>query len=141
MIKALEDSRKRYVVTYDQCSESNIIDSTSTAGVHDHEEGDTLMILHCHEIAKEDPFTECVVLSPDTDVFLLLIHHYPTLPQKRSIGVVIFYSLQMEFFVFLSPRAEFVAQTLSARYFGSAKVFTFRNIFLRASLNAKHENL
>ena len=46
---------------------------------HDHEEADTLMILHCHFVAQQDPFTECVIFSPDTDVFLLLIYHFPTL--------------------------------------------------------------
>ena len=46
---------------------------------YDHEEADTLPILHCHDVAKRDPFSECVMFSPDTEVFLLLIHHFPEL--------------------------------------------------------------
>ena len=49
---------------------------------HDHEEADTLLILHCCDVAQRDPFTECIVFSPDTDVFLLLIHHFPELSQS-----------------------------------------------------------
>lgn len=73
---------KRYVVTYDLVSETNIPNFAPEMTVHDHEEADTLLIFHCHDIAREDPFTECIVLSPDTDVFLLLIHHYPSLTQS-----------------------------------------------------------
>ena len=40
---------------------------------HDHEEADTLLILHCHDVAKKHPFSEC---APETEVFLLLIHHF-----------------------------------------------------------------
>ena len=40
---------------------------------HDHEESDTLHILHCHDVAKKHPFSEC---APETEVFLLLIHHF-----------------------------------------------------------------
>ena len=47
---------------------------------HDHEEADTLLILHALDVAKDDPFKECIVLSPDTDVFLLLVHYYQSLP-------------------------------------------------------------
>ena len=35
--------------------------------------------LHCHDIAQRDPFLECVVFSPDTDVLLLLVHNFPEL--------------------------------------------------------------
>ena len=47
--------------------------------VKEHEEADTLLILHCPDVAKSDPFSECVAFSPDTDVFFLLIHHFPEL--------------------------------------------------------------
>ena len=49
---------------------------------HDHEKADTLLTLHCFDIARRDPFTTCTVYSPDTDVFLLLIHFYSSLPQS-----------------------------------------------------------
>ena len=41
-----------------------------------------LFILHCFKIARQDPFTTCSVYFPDTDVFLILIHFYPSLPQS-----------------------------------------------------------
>ena len=46
---------------------------------HDHEKTNTLLIVHCHDVAKRDLFSECAVFSPDTNVFLLLIHHFPEL--------------------------------------------------------------
>ena len=60
---------------YDMTSETNI-PNFSMVREHDHEEAGTLLILHCLDVAKRDPFSECVVFSPDTDVFLLLIHHF-----------------------------------------------------------------
>lgn len=39
------------------------------------------MIFHYFNIVRRDPFTTCIVHSPNTDVFLLLIHFYPPLPQ------------------------------------------------------------
>ena len=41
---------------------------------------DTLVILHAIDVAKEVPFKECIVFSPDTDVFLFLVHFYQVLP-------------------------------------------------------------
>ena len=46
---------------------------------HDHEEADTLLILYGIDVAKNDPFQELIVCSPDTDVFLLLIAFYKSL--------------------------------------------------------------
>ena len=66
------------MVTYDVVSEANI-PNFLMVGEHDHEETDTLLILHCHDVAKGDPFLKCVVCSPDTDVFLLLFQHFPEL--------------------------------------------------------------
>lgn len=80
-IEIITSTNKRYVVTYDKISESNIQDSIEDVATHDHEEADTLIVLHCLNIARQNPFSECTVYSPDTDVFLLLIHHYDMLPQ------------------------------------------------------------
>ena len=41
---------------------------------------DTLLVLHAIVVAKTNPFNECVVVFPDTDVFLLLLHYYEVLP-------------------------------------------------------------
>lgn len=46
---------------------------------HNHEEADTLMILHSIDVAKRNPFQELTVCSPDTDVFLLLIYYQRSL--------------------------------------------------------------
>ena len=48
----------------------------------DQKETDTLLILRCFNIAIRDPFTTCMVYSPDTDEFLLLIHLYPFLSKS-----------------------------------------------------------
>ena len=80
-IEALEEVGKRYVVTYDTLSKTNI-DEFADLLKHDHEEADTLLVLQCWEIARQNPFTECIVYSPDTDVFLLLVHHFESLPQS-----------------------------------------------------------
>ena len=77
----LHNRGKKYVVTHDLTSESNIVNYADDMKSHDHEEADTLLILQAINIAKTDPFTECVVYSPDTDVFLLLVHYSPLLPQ------------------------------------------------------------
>ena len=46
---------------------------------HNHEEADTLMILHAIDVAECDPFRKLIVSSPDKDVFLLLIHFHQDL--------------------------------------------------------------
>ena len=75
---------KDYVVIYDSISRTNQ-ECLSTENLHhSHEEVDTLLIMHCWEIVITNPVNQCIVYSPDTDVFLLLIFHYPSLP-KASI--------------------------------------------------------
>ena len=67
---------KSYVVTYDLVSETNIHDLAPDIRVHDHEEADTLLILHCYDVARHDPFAECVAMR----VFIKLVrkryHHF-----------------------------------------------------------------
>ena len=43
-------------------SETNIPNFST---VREHEEADTLLILHCPDVAKSDPFSECVAFSPN----------------------------------------------------------------------------
>ena len=76
----LHNRRKKYV-THDLTSESNIANYADDMKSHDHEEADTLLILQAINVAKTDPFAESVVYSPNTDVFLLLVHYLPLLPQ------------------------------------------------------------
>ena len=52
---------------------------------HNHEEADTLLILHAIDVARSDPFQKLIVQSPDTDVFLLLIYY-----QRRLCNHTIF---------------------------------------------------
>ena len=76
-----EDSNRPYVLSYGNKSVSNIVGYSNELQGHDYEEADTLLILQGVDTAKLNPFSECVVCSPDTDVFLLLIHHYSKLSQ------------------------------------------------------------
>ena len=76
-----EDSNHQYVLSYENKSVSNIAGYSDELQEHDHEEADTLLILHAADTATLNPFSECVAYSPDTDVFPLLIHHYSKLPQ------------------------------------------------------------
>ena len=45
---------------------------------HNHEESDILIIFHCVDISQKFPESHLDVFSPDTDVFLLLVHWYPS---------------------------------------------------------------
>ena len=83
----------RYSVTYDLQIQSNINNYSPELLEHDHEEADTLMIVQAIDVARNDPFTEWYIYSPDTDVLVLLIHHYQMLPQVRRTFAIIFYLL------------------------------------------------
>ena len=74
-----------YIITYDATSYANISNLQEDLTSHEHEEAVTLLILHTIEIAKRIPFCECVIYSPDTDVFLLLIYYYPSSPMVTKV--------------------------------------------------------
>ncbi|XP_057308922.1 uncharacterized protein LOC130647177 [Hydractinia symbiolongicarpus] len=76
VMEALSSLHIRYIVTYDTKMESNFVDCR----IHDHEEADTALIYNAMNVAQQSPFTSCIVYSPDTDVFLLLIYYYEMLP-------------------------------------------------------------
>jgi len=66
-----------YAVSFQNTTISNIPESNKEElNNHNHEEADTLMILHAIDVASCNPFRKVIVCSLDTDVFLLLIHHY-----------------------------------------------------------------
>ena len=73
-----------HIVTYDIMSVTNIDDVAFGIDVHDHEEADTLLTLHGVKVSHRLPFCECIIYSPDTDVFLLLVHYYPSLPSATK---------------------------------------------------------
>ena len=79
VIEKFTNIATQFVVTFDTKSVTNINDLSISTN-HDHEEADTLLILHATEIAQRSAFSDCVIYSPDTDVFLLLIHFYESLP-------------------------------------------------------------
>jgi hypothetical protein len=74
-------SYKSYAVTYNNVTVTNIDGFDRNLLLHDHEQADTLLILHSINVFATNPFSECYVYSPDTDVFLLLIHYAESLPQ------------------------------------------------------------
>ena len=76
-----EDSNHQYVLLYKNKSVSNNVGYSNKLQEYDQEEADTLLILHAVGTMKFNPFSEWVASSADTDVFLLLIHHYSKLPQ------------------------------------------------------------
>ena len=78
-ISSFEARDLKYSITYDLCNVSNIESYPDEMKTHDHEEADTLLILQALDVAKRNPSTECVIYSPDTDVFLLLIYYYHSL--------------------------------------------------------------
>ena len=67
------------MVSYETYSLSNLPDLPEELSCHDHEEADTLMLLHAVNVASRNPFAELNIYSPDTDVFLLTIFKYPEL--------------------------------------------------------------
>ena len=70
----------RFLITYAKITETNIPKMSLELTNYDHEEAETLLILHALDVTKYNAFKECIVLSPDTDVFLLLIYSYKSLP-------------------------------------------------------------
>ncbi|XP_066928999.1 uncharacterized protein [Clytia hemisphaerica] len=84
-MKAMMDT-VQIAITYSQQTISNIQLSDDLMR-HDHEEADTLIVLHALNVAKNDPFSDCVVVASDTDVFLLLIHYYERLPMSTVFRI------------------------------------------------------
>ena len=56
----------------------------------------TMLILQAADVARKDPFAEYYIYSPDTDVLVLLIHRYQTLPQVgiNSTSLNYFFALE-----------------------------------------------
>ena len=77
---ALQNTGKKFAVSYDTVTVSNITGIEPKLNGNTHEEADTLLTLHALDVTRQNPFRQLHVFSPDTDVFLLLIHYYPQLP-------------------------------------------------------------
>ena len=79
---ALDETEINYVIVYDTTCETNIPNLDRSKLSHSHEEADTLLVLHCLDVAKRNPFQETYVLCSDTDVLLLLLSYYEELCAK-----------------------------------------------------------
>ena len=82
-MNSLKDS-SQIAITFSKQTITNISEFSADLRNNDHEEADTLSVLHTIDVAKTNPFNECVAASPDTDVFLLLLHYYEVLPPAIS---------------------------------------------------------
>ena len=67
-------AKKHFVIVYHDISISNIRDQ--------HEEADTLIILHVLDVALKDSYSDLCIFPPETDVLLMLIYYYPQLCLK-----------------------------------------------------------
>ena len=96
LLNALTTRCKRFAISYNTLTVSNVPEIDGCLNGNTHEEADTFMILHAIDAAHLNPFRHVRIISPDTDVLLLLIHYYPQLPvlvlfesgsHKINIGV------------------------------------------------------
>ena len=85
LISAFTHAKLKFTVVYDTVCESNILDIDDTFKNHSHEEADTLILLHCMDIAKLDPLRELYISCSDTDVFILLLNFYYRLCNRNNI--------------------------------------------------------
>ena len=84
-ISNFENVNDGYAVSYATKCISNLEDFAQEMMTHDHEEADTLLLLHAADVSARNPFTELHIYSPDTDVFLLTIHKYPILCTNTAL--------------------------------------------------------
>ena len=76
-----------YVISYKNKCLINVMDFDFGLQGHNREEADTLIILHCFQIAKIDLFREVVIVCSDTDLLLMLLYHYQTLCTQTIMHV------------------------------------------------------
>ena len=82
-LNVLKDT-KSVAITFSKQTKTNIQGFNLDLANHDHEEADTLLVLHAIDVGKSNPFQECIVVSLDKDVFLLLVHYYEQLPNSTG---------------------------------------------------------
>ena len=66
---ALTKTNISYVISYKNNCLTNMMDFDDGLQGHNHEEADTLIILHCFQISKIDSFREKLLLSALTQMF------------------------------------------------------------------------
>ena len=84
-ITNFENVNGGYAVSYTAKYISNLEDFAQEMMTHDHEEANTLLVLHAADVSARNPFAELHIYSPDTDVFLLTIHKYPILCANTAL--------------------------------------------------------
>ena len=125
---------KNFIVTSGTQTKGNVA-VPSTLVTHTQEEADTLLLLHALNV---DSQAELVIDSPDTDVLLLMVHMYPSLPAstkfctgkgkaKQNIPIQpIFYKLgQTRASAILGFHA-FTGSDTSGRFAGRTKDWCFK---------------
>ena len=78
-ITNFENVNGGYAVSYTTKCISNLEDFAEEMMTQDHEEADTLLLLHAVDVWARNPVTELLIYSPDTEVFLLAIDKCPIL--------------------------------------------------------------
>ena len=73
-ITNLKNVNGGYAVSYATKCISNLEDFAQEMMTHDHEEADSLLLLHAADLSARNPFTELHIYSPDPYVFFLTIH-------------------------------------------------------------------
>ncbi len=62
--------------------QSNIAEIDESMKCHSHEEADTLIVLHALDVSRRYADCELHVVSPDTDIFILLVNRYESLSSE-----------------------------------------------------------
>ena len=83
----LTKTKITYVISYKNKCLTNVMDFNYSLQGPNHEEVDTLIISHCFQIRKIDPFREVAIVCSDTDVLLILLYHYQTLCTQTIMRV------------------------------------------------------
>ena len=65
-----------FMITYHTKSVTNIPDDAVEISIDDHEEADTLLIIHAIEVSRRSSFQEFMIYSLDTDSILFPIHYF-----------------------------------------------------------------
>ena len=88
LAKSFTEEQIAFAVSFNTTTFTNISSIDSQLLENIHKEADTLLIFHAIDVAKQNPFRQLKVVSPDTDVFLLLIHYFPDLhlPKRFVTG-------------------------------------------------------
>ena len=54
-------------------------------GEHNLEEGDQLVLLNAFDVMEKNPHFKLDVFSVETDVFVLILGHFPLLPKSTTL--------------------------------------------------------